>query len=317
MVVEDVRAAGDRRRCARSRRRESVREVVSQRLARLDPTTGELLELAAVAGPGVRARRAAARRAGRARAARRARARDAQRDDRGAPVADARLPLHPRARAPRAVRPPERRAPRRAAPADRRGARGDRPAGAGPHARRPRPPLRRGRADRRPARARSTTTCSPRTPHRPRSPTARPRRGCARRCGSASTTSTAAPRSCSRSAPRAISRGPHGRGARGVRPGGGDRAAVLGDGELLARAAIGFEKTCWRPGLTDQGARELLDEASAAVRPRGLDAARRRARRARARARVPGRAAGRAGGPRAGRRDGPARRRPRAVSRAC
>ena len=44
-------------------------------------------------------------------------------------------------------------------------------------------------------------------------------------------------------------------------------ARQLGDGELLARAAIGFEKTCWRPGLSDQGARELLDEASAAFDP--------------------------------------------------
>jgi DNA-binding CsgD family transcriptional regulator/tetratricopeptide (TPR) repeat protein len=38
-------------------------------------------------------------------------------------------------------------------------------------------------------------------------------------------------------------------------------ARRLGDGELLARAAIGFETTCWRPGLADQGARELLEEA--------------------------------------------------------
>ena len=35
------------------------------------------------------------------------------------------------------------------------------------------------------------------------------------------------------------------------------------EGELLTRAAIGFETTCWRPGLTDEGARELLEEASA------------------------------------------------------
>jgi DNA-binding CsgD family transcriptional regulator/tetratricopeptide (TPR) repeat protein len=35
------------------------------------------------------------------------------------------------------------------------------------------------------------------------------------------------------------------------------------DGELLTRAAVGFETTCWRPGLTDEGARELLEEASA------------------------------------------------------
>lgn len=50
------------------------------------------------------------------------------------------------------------------------------------------------------------------------------------------------------------------------------RAAVAGagagDGELLARAAIGFETTCWRPGLIDQGAREVLEEASAALDPR-------------------------------------------------
>ncbi len=41
--------------------------------------------------------------------------------------------------------------------------------------------------------------------------------------------------------------------------------AELDEGELLARAAIGFETSCWRPGLTDQGARELLEEASAAL----------------------------------------------------
>jgi DNA-binding CsgD family transcriptional regulator len=37
-------------------------------------------------------------------------------------------------------------------------------------------------------------------------------------------------------------------------------ARRLGDGELLARAAIGYETTCWRPAL-DEGARELLEEA--------------------------------------------------------
>jgi DNA-binding CsgD family transcriptional regulator/tetratricopeptide (TPR) repeat protein len=35
-----------------------------------------------------------------------------------------------------------------------------------------------------------------------------------------------------------------------------------GDGELLARVAIAFETSCWRPGINDQGARELLEEAS-------------------------------------------------------
>jgi DNA-binding CsgD family transcriptional regulator len=42
-------------------------------------------------------------------------------------------------------------------------------------------------------------------------------------------------------------------------------ARDLGVGELLAQAAIGFERTCWRPGLTDEGARELLEEASSAI----------------------------------------------------
>jgi predicted ATPase len=42
-------------------------------------------------------------------------------------------------------------------------------------------------------------------------------------------------------------------------------ARDLGEGELLAQAAIGLETTCWRPGLTDEGARELLEEASGAL----------------------------------------------------
>jgi DNA-binding CsgD family transcriptional regulator/tetratricopeptide (TPR) repeat protein len=40
-----------------------------------------------------------------------------------------------------------------------------------------------------------------------------------------------------------------------------DIARGLGDTELLARAAIGYEETCWRPGIADQGAVELLEEA--------------------------------------------------------
>ena len=42
-------------------------------------------------------------------------------------------------------------------------------------------------------------------------------------------------------------------------------ARDLGDGELLARAAIGFEETCWRPAIHDAGADELLEEAAAAL----------------------------------------------------
>lgn len=42
-----------------------------------------------------------------------------------------------------------------------------------------------------------------------------------------------------------------------------DIGRELGDAQLLTRAAIGYEEACWRPGLTDQGAVELLEEAAA------------------------------------------------------
>ena len=42
-------------------------------------------------------------------------------------------------------------------------------------------------------------------------------------------------------------------------------ARELADGRLLARAAIGYEDACWRPGFADQGATELLEEAAAAL----------------------------------------------------
>src|SRR3954454_8886798 len=42
-------------------------------------------------------------------------------------------------------------------------------------------------------------------------------------------------------------------------------ARELGDANLLATAAVGFEEACWRPGITDAGAVELLEEASAAL----------------------------------------------------
>jgi DNA-binding CsgD family transcriptional regulator/tetratricopeptide (TPR) repeat protein len=38
-----------------------------------------------------------------------------------------------------------------------------------------------------------------------------------------------------------------------------------GDAEILATAAVGFEDACWRPGITDEGAVELLEEASRAL----------------------------------------------------
>jgi DNA-binding CsgD family transcriptional regulator/tetratricopeptide (TPR) repeat protein len=38
-------------------------------------------------------------------------------------------------------------------------------------------------------------------------------------------------------------------------------ARELADAELFAEAAIGFENSCWRPGISDAGALELLEEA--------------------------------------------------------
>jgi DNA-binding CsgD family transcriptional regulator len=42
-------------------------------------------------------------------------------------------------------------------------------------------------------------------------------------------------------------------------------ARELGDAELLARAATGYEEACWRPGIADEGAVELLEEAAVAL----------------------------------------------------
>jgi DNA-binding CsgD family transcriptional regulator/tetratricopeptide (TPR) repeat protein len=42
-------------------------------------------------------------------------------------------------------------------------------------------------------------------------------------------------------------------------------ARELDDAELLARAATGYEDACWRPGIHDQGAVELLEEAVGAL----------------------------------------------------
>ena len=42
-------------------------------------------------------------------------------------------------------------------------------------------------------------------------------------------------------------------------------AREQGDAELLARAAIGYEDACWRPGIVDRGAVELLEEAIATL----------------------------------------------------
>ncbi len=42
-------------------------------------------------------------------------------------------------------------------------------------------------------------------------------------------------------------------------------ARDIGDASLLATAAVGFEEACWRPGITDEGGVELLEEASLAL----------------------------------------------------
>ncbi|HUO73950.1 MAG TPA: AAA family ATPase [Solirubrobacteraceae bacterium] len=42
-------------------------------------------------------------------------------------------------------------------------------------------------------------------------------------------------------------------------------ARDIGDPSLLAHAAVGFEEACWRPGIIDEGAVELLEEASHAL----------------------------------------------------
>ncbi len=60
------------------------------------------------------------------------------------------------------------------------------------------------------------------------------------------------------------------RGGRSDEAMGAFRAAAqiardLGDPQMLATAAVGFENACWRPGLTDQSAFELLEEASLAL----------------------------------------------------
>lgn len=44
-----------------------------------------------------------------------------------------------------------------------------------------------------------------------------------------------------------------------------DLARGLGNAELLAQAAIGYEAACWAPMMIDQGAAELLEEAAAAL----------------------------------------------------
>ena len=111
-------------------------------------------------------------------------------------------------------------------------------------------------------------------------------------------------RCCSSSATRATAAGKALDALRGVPGGGATSPASSATRELLARAAIGYEDACWRPGIADQGAVELLEEAADGARRRRLGAARRAARRPRARARLPGRPRARRDRPRERDRDG-------------
>ena len=187
----------------------------------------------------------------------------AQRHDRGAAVRRALLPLHPRARAPRALRRPLAGPAGGAAPARRRGARGRRtrdpdarladlahhfaaaaPLGGAERAVELQPA--RGTGGRR---RRSPSTRPPPPAHRARARVDDPRE----RAEAFLELGTASHRA-----------GQGARRSRGVRAG-GRIARELGDAELLARAAIGYEDACWRPGIDDARRIELLEEALAAL----------------------------------------------------
>ncbi len=49
----------------------------------------------------------------------------------------------------------------------------------------------------------------------------------------------------------------------------GDIARAQGDAQVLARAATGYEEACWRPGMAEEGAAELLEEAAALLPAEG------------------------------------------------
>ena len=243
---------------------ESVREVASQRLSRLAPGTTDLLVLAATAGTefdleivrraaglGEPELLAAARRGG------------PQRDDRGASLARPRLPVHARARAAGALRPAHRGAASRAAPARRRGPRGGR-GSLRPRPRRSRPPLRFRGTVRRPhdagvdynvraAQAATAALAFDEAAERLRTALELRIESPAQRAEVYLDLGLA-----NHLAGRALDALEAFRSA-------GDIAREIGDARLLARAAIGYEDACWRPGLAEEGAVELLEEASAAL----------------------------------------------------
>ena len=157
-----------------------------------------------------------------------------------------------------------RRAPRRAAPARRRGARGaPRAARAArsPTSRTTSPPPRRSAA---PSAASTTTCCAARA-----ATAALAFDEAAARLRTALELGIESPRRARRGATSSSARASHRAGkaldALEAFTAAAEIARELGDAELLARAAIGYEDACWRPGIADQGAVELLEEAAAAL----------------------------------------------------
>ena len=199
-------------------------------------------------GRGVRARRRAPRRRARgARAARRARRGGPQRDDRGAPLAAAGVPLHARAGAAGAVRPAVGAAAGGAPPAGGRGARGaptGAPAARSPTSRTTSPPPRPSAAPSAP----SSTTCSPRGRPPRRSPSTR-RRARLRTALALGIDDPPGARGGLARARSASHRGGKALDALEAFAAAADIARELDDAQLLARAAIGYEDACWRPSM--------------------------------------------------------------------
>ena len=280
------RARHARRACARS----SASGSPASR-----PATTDLLELAATAGAGVRARRPAPRRRPRrARAARRARRGRAQRHDRGAPVArrsPTGSPTSSCAARSTTGSPALRRAELHLRVGEAlRGA----AARSRPRARRPRPPLRRRRAVRR-RRARRRVQPARRAGGDRRARLRRGRGAAAHRARAAgSRARPSAPRSASSSGPPATAAGKaldaleaFATAAEIARELGDARAARARGDRLRGRLLAARDRRRGRGRAARGGGR--------GARRRELGAARRAARRARPRARLPGRPRARGG----------------------
>ena len=241
---------------------ESVREVVSQRLARLTPATQDLLELAATAGSEFELDIVGARPGSGSTEL------HAALDEAVRSGMLEELPSHGSRTASRTSSCGERCttgcracvAPScTCASALRSRAAADVPAAHSPISRTTSPPPG-------PSAGRtrvSSTTCWLRVRPPVRSRSTRRRRDSAPRSSSGSTSRGARGGIYRRSAMRATGR----EGARRLRAfmSAAEIARELGDAQLLARAAIGYEDACWRPGMTDQGAVELLELAAEAL----------------------------------------------------